>query len=62
MTYRLSYDLAKRGIVIVSGLALGVDGIAHTAALEAGGMTIAVLGNGLPEIQPAPTLWSSILR
>lgn len=53
VTSRLSYDLAKRGIVIVSGLALGVDAIAHASALEAGGTTIAVLGNGLPKIQPA---------
>jgi DNA processing protein len=53
VTHRLSYDLAKRGVIIVSGLALGVDAIAHAATLEAGGTTIAVLGNGLPKIQPA---------
>ena len=53
VTHQLAYDLAKRGIVIISGLALGVDGIAHRAVLEAGGMTIAVLGNGLPKIYPS---------
>ena len=52
VTHRLSFDLAKRGVVIVSGLALGVDAIAHQATLEAGGHTIAVLGNPLPEISP----------
>jgi DNA processing protein len=52
VTHRLSSDLAKRGVVIVSGLALGVDAIAHAAALEVGGTTLAVLGNGLPKIQP----------
>ena len=39
VTHRLSYDLASRGIAIASGLALGVDAIAHKAALEAGGIT-----------------------
>lgn len=53
VTHQLAYDLAKRGIVVVSGLALGVDGLAHSAALEAGGTTIAVLANGLPRIYPA---------
>lgn len=53
VTYRLAYDLAKRGVVIVSGLALGTDGIAHKAALEANGVTVAVLANGLPQIYPA---------
>lgn len=50
---QLAHDLAKRGIVIVSGLALGTDAIAHKSALEANGTTIAVLGNGLPEIYPS---------
>lgn len=49
----LASELAKKGIVIISGLALGVDAIAHTAALDAGGTTIAVLANGLPDIQPS---------
>lgn len=52
VTHKLAYDLAARGVVIVSGLALGVDGIAHSAALEAGGTTIAVLANALPDIRP----------
>ena len=52
VTHRLSFDLAKRGVVIVSGLALGVDAIAHQAAIEAGGVTLAVLGNPLPELSP----------
>lgn len=53
VTAKLAHELAKRGVIIVSGLALGVDGIAHTAAIEAGGTTIAVLGNGLPKIHPS---------
>lgn len=52
-TYRLAYELAKRGIVVVSGLAYGVDSIAHRATLEAGGLTLAVLAGGLDDIYPA---------
>lgn len=52
VTARLSGELAERGIVIVSGLALGVDGVAHTACLEAGGTTVAVLAGGLDKISP----------
>ncbi|MGB4956959.1 MAG: DNA-processing protein DprA [Candidatus Saccharimonas sp.] len=53
VTERFARELAQRGVVIISGLAIGVDGIAHTAALEAKGLTLAVLGNGLPDIYPS---------
>ena len=53
VTYQLAYELAKQGVVIISGLALGVDGIAHRAALDAGGRTIAVVANGVDIIYPA---------
>lgn len=53
VTYQLASDLAHRGIVIISGLALGIDAIAHHGALDAGGITIAVLGNGVDTIYPA---------
>jgi len=56
VTYQLAYDLAKHGIIIVSGLALGVDGIAHQAAIDAGGKTIAVMANGVDIIYPATHL------
>ncbi|MBQ3318522.1 DNA-processing protein DprA [Candidatus Saccharibacteria bacterium] len=52
VAYKLAFELAKRGVVIVSGLAFGIDSVAHRAALDAGGLTVAVLGNPIGEIQP----------
>lgn len=49
---RLGRQLAERGLCVVSGLARGVDGEAHRGALEAGGLTIAVLAAGLDAIYP----------
>lgn len=53
VTYDFAKKLAKSGLVIVSGLAMGVDKISHEATLEAGGKTIAVLGAGFNYIYPA---------
>lgn len=50
--YKLAYELASAGAVVVSGMALGIDSIAHTGAIAAQGTTIAVLGCGIDVIYP----------
>ncbi|MCK5490350.1 MAG: DNA-processing protein DprA, partial [Candidatus Pacebacteria bacterium] len=55
VTTKLSRDLAQNGITIISGMALGIDGIAHRECLKLGKRTVAILGNGLDEKSIYPT-------
>ena len=52
ITERIGRELAKNGITVVSGLARGIDSIAHLSALKEGGRTLAVFGSGLDVIYP----------
>lgn len=51
--YRIGYELASAGAVVVSGLALGIDSVAACGALDARGLTVAVLGSGIDHVYPA---------
>lgn len=53
VTEKFSKELAESGLVIISGLAYGVDSISHRKAIECGGRTIAVLGGGFDKIYPS---------
>ena len=60
----LAEGLVKKGAIIVSGMALGIDSAAHEGALAAGGKTIAVLGSGLLNIYPSSNrnMFEKIIR
>ena len=64
ITKEFSYSLAKRGAIIVSGIAKGIDTQAHIGALEASGKTIAVLGSGINYVYPKENekLYRSIIE
>jgi len=50
---QLSADLAASGVIVISGLALGIDAAAHRGALNGGGTTVAVMGTGVDLVYPA---------
>ena len=52
IAYHLAYELARHGVIIVSGLAFGIDTIGHRGCLDAGGITVAVLGTPIDRIYP----------
>ena len=64
MAYRFAYDLASAGAIVVSGMALGSDGMAAAGAMDAQAQTVAVLGGGADVIYPKvhKKLYNSILK
>lgn len=61
---KFAFELTEAGFVIVSGMAMGIDAVAHQSALDAGGKTIAVLGSGVNVIYPAANqgLYENIIK
>ncbi len=55
--FKISYDLASCGAVIVSGMAIGIDGVSHAGALSAGSPTVAVIGSGIDVCYPKQHLY-----
>ncbi|MFH0979524.1 MAG: DNA-processing protein DprA [Candidatus Roizmanbacteria bacterium] len=64
VTKKFAHELTKAGFIIISGMAYGIDTIAHQSCLEAGGKTIAVLGCGVDIVYPATNknLYEKIIR
>lgn len=64
MAYKISYELAAAGAVVVSGMALGCDGVAAAGAIAANGATVAILGSGIDVVYPKEhsTLMEEIIR
>ncbi len=52
IAYKAAFELAEHGVIIVSGMAYGIDACAHRGCLDAGGTTIAVLGTAIDNIYP----------
>ena len=57
ITAEITGELASAGVTIISGMAVGIDTIAHESALKAGGFTVAVWGGGLLKLFPAQNAW-----
>lgn len=52
VAFRFAYELAKQGVVVISGLARGIDTCSHLGSVKANGQTIAILGSGFGHIYP----------
>lgn len=59
MAERFAEYFAAKGIIVVSGLAYGIDSIAHLAAVKAGGVTYAVIGSGIDKLSPSTSVKNS---
>ncbi len=64
MAYKIAYELASAGAIVISGMALGVDGMAAAGALDAQAQTVAVLGGGVDVVYPKvhTKLYNNILK